>query len=383
MIKKIHIKNYKSLKDVDLELNKVNVLVGPNMSGKSSLLDCFKFLSNICNLAYGVNGALNIRGGFAEIVWKGEESGPISFSVTVELAPDEYEYELSINGNPATGTFSVEREDLKVKTGDKAFPLIDITNGQGKVMHKDGRDAFGLPGNNASILQFVVPGWEGMSFKDYIKSWNFYNFMTIDMKLPNSATSQPFLVEDGSNFSSWFMTLQTTYPTEFSMIKQVVRDVLPDIEEILTPPTQTGTTHMITREKYLKRSVLLPHMSDGEILFLALLSLIFAPAQLRASLLGFEELENHLHPRLFEVFVELLSQRQRELGTQAPQIIITTHSPYLVDRFKLDDIVVIEKRNGATQCTRPASKTYLKKLLEREELGLGDLLYSGALGNDK
>ena len=121
-------------------------------------------------------------------------------------------------------------------------------------------------------------------------------------------------------------------------------------------------------------------MSDGTLQFLALLSLIFAPTELGAPLFCVEEPENHLHPRMLESLVELQQQRQRELGSDAAQLIITTHSPHLVDLVTLDDLVVVEKEEGATRCVRPSSKKHLRDLLEREELGLGDLWYSGALG---
>ncbi len=69
------------------------------------------------------------------------------------------------------------------------------------------------------------------------------------------------------------------------------------------------------------------------------------------------------------------------MGSRAAQIIVTTHSPYLVDRMTLDELIVVEKSDGATRCLRPASKKHLRELLEREELGLGELWYSGALGS--
>ena len=94
-----------------------------------------------------------------------------------------------------------------------------------------------------------------------------------------------------------------------------------------------------------------------------------------------EEPDNHLHPRLIEIFVELLTQRQEELGTQTAQMIATTHSPYLIDRFSLDDLIVMEKHHGATRCTQPASNRHLRELLQREELGLGELWFAGALGD--
>lgn len=60
---------------------------------------------------------------------------------------------------------------------------------------------------------------------------------------------------------------------------------------------------------------------------------------------------------------------------------MTTHSPLVVDKMKLDEIIFVEKGEGATVCTRPGDKSHLRKLLQDEELGLGDLVYSGALSD--
>ncbi len=121
-------------------------------------------------------------------------------------------------------------------------------------------------------------------------------------------------------------------------------------------------------------------MSDGELAFLALLSLVLIPDELGGSLQCVEEPENHLHPKLLEILVEILRQEHeaRPHGNRG-QVIVTTHSPYLVDQFKLDELLIVEKREGATVCSRPENKGHLKKLLERREIGLGDLFYSGAL----
>jgi hypothetical protein len=50
-----------------------------------------------------------------------------------------------------------------------------------------------------------------------------------------------------------------------------------------------------------------------------------------------------------------------------------------VDKVSLDELIVFEKRQGATVVTYPKDKAHLRELLQREELGLGDLFYSGAL----
>ncbi len=383
MITRLCVKNYLSIRDVDIVLGQRNVLIGPNMSGKTNLIDCFKFLTNM--VSSGLNKAFLDRGGFAEVVWKGSVESRISFQVTIEdreAAPELvkiYDYELSVVGSP-TGLISVERERLEVRVGDQVSTLIDLKNGHGQVTRMDGSSAFDPPGPGRSALEFAVPGWEGTSVRDFMIAWRFYRLLPSQMRQSNVAVGQQFLNEDGSNFSSWFMTLQTGYPEAFRLIKQAATDVLPDIAEILIPPTQFATTHMLTREKYLKRPVTIWHMSDGELMFLAWLSLILAPEDFGVALFCAEEPENHLHPRLLETLVELHTQRQHELGPHAAQLIVTTHSPYLVDRMNLDDLIVVEKKDGATRYTRPASKSHLKELLEREELGLGELWYSGALG---
>ncbi len=383
MIKRLRVRNYLSLKDVDLELGGRNVLVGPNMSGKSNLIDCCRFLTTM--VTSGLKKAFLDRGGFQEVVWKGGNESQISIALIAEVPIDEngrkkvYDYEISIIGS-ATGLITVETETLKVKTRNSVKTLIDLKNGRGKVLNEDGTPAFRHPGDpTRSVLEFNVPGWEGTLVKTFISIWRFYRLIPALMKQANAATSQSFLNEGGDNLSSWLMTLQS-HPEAFQRIRQVATDALPDLNEILTPPTQFATTYVTTQEKGLKGSINIWRMSDGELAFLALLSLIFAPLELGSPLFCIEEPETHLHPKLLETLVEVLTQRQSEFGSRAAQLITTTHSPYLVDKVNLNELIVVEKANGATKFTRPASKKHLKELLEREELGLGELWYSGALG---
>jgi predicted ATPase len=384
MIKRVRVRNFLSLKDVDLELGTRNLLVGPNMSGKSNLVDCFRFLTSM--VLSGLNKAFLDRGGFQEVVWKGGDESRISFGLTVEHSFVErqpkkvYDYEISIVGSP-TGLIAVEKEKLTVRINKTVKTLIDLKNGQGEVKKEDGTLAFSPGGDpTRSALEFDVPGWEGGLIRAFAATWRFYRLIPALMKKADAAVTQNYLNEHGDNFSSWFMTLLTQYRDEFRRIEQVATDVLPALKEILTPPTQFATTYVTTQEKDLKGAINIWRMSDGELCFLALLSLIFAPEKLGAPLFCIEEPENHLHPKLLETLVEVLTQRQSELGPNAAQNIVTTHSPYLVDKVSLDDLIVVERSKGASKFTRPGSKQHLRELLAREELGLGELWYSGALG---
>jgi predicted ATPase len=190
----------------------------------------------------------------------------------------------------------------------------------------------------------------------------------------------------GDNVSAWLMWLQAHSPESFRRVNEVIHDLFPEVAQINVIPTPDGKVHLATREKGLKRPTNVWQTSDGFIALTALLSLIYVPPELSGTVFCIEEPENHLHPKLLETLVGLLRQvRQEALGAGLPltQIMLTTQSPYLLDHFSLDEIVWVEKKNGETFAYRPADKTHLKKLIEDEELGLGDLMFTGALAEEK
>jgi len=367
MIRKLRIRNYLSLKEVDLHLGSRNLLVGRNKSGKSNLIDCLRFLTTMS--IGGLKKAFMDRNGFSEVAWKGSGDSRIFLGL----------HEISILGSQ-TGLVVVETEMLDVVIGNDRKTLINLKNGEGKLLHIDGQPAIVPPIDpSTSALEFNVPNWEATTFKTLISLSRFYRLLPQIMKQPNPVVRQHFLNENGDNLSSWLMTIQSTYPDDFRRIRQVAIDVLPGLEEILTPPTQFGTTYVTTRERGLQRPITIWRMSDGELVFLALLSLIFAPDELGAPLYCIEEPENYLHPRLIDVLVEILIQRQKELAPRIAQIVATTHSMWLLNHFGLDELIAVVRKDGATYFQRPGSKEYLKKILESGDLDVGDLLYSGAL----
>jgi predicted ATPase len=92
-----------------------------------------------------------------------------------------------------------------------------------------------------------------------------------------------------------------------------------------------------------------------------------------------------LHPKLIETLVALLRQVQQEVadrGVPRSQIVLTTHSLLVIDEMKIEEILWIAKKQGETKVIRPNDKPHLRKLVEDEELGLGDLMFAGALGEE-
>lgn len=388
MIKRVRIQNFLSLKDVSLDLGLRNILVGPNMAGKSSIIRALKFLTNVS--LTGLAETITKEGGFSEILWKGVDEGKISFSLTEEIfSPNEqkprtYEYEIGLIGSANTASFVLEREVLKRCDEGGDYILSEFRSGQGKGFNPDGTVAFEQKERSEkSFLEYSVPGWEGMGAKQVFSRWRFYQLIPFAMRQVNVTAKQYFLNIHGDNLSSWLHTLQTGYPDEYKRMTQAIQDVMPDITGIITPPTQMGTTFVQIKEKYLKRPVNIWGISDGALQFLALLSLIFAPEELGAPLYCIEEPETHLHPQLIDSLVEILLQRQQELEEgKAAQVIVTTHHPYLIDKLSLEDLVAVYKKDGSTKCIRGVEKEHLKILLEQGDLTLSDFWYSGALGEE-
>jgi predicted ATPase len=391
MIRNLHVQNFKSFKDVSIDLGRLNVLVGPNMSGKSNLIDVFRLLSRTVGPAPGTHGLpnaiLGFGSGFEDLAWKGSDSKLISIALDgggwPPLDPKEgakWSYRIEIVGD-RYGRIAIQEESLTLSTAEGEKNLINNPAGRREFASLKGASLGDVGSPDRSALEFERTDWEGNALREYILKWRFYSLIPSSMRSANQSAAVTFLQEHGETFSSWLMTLQTKHDDEFERIARVARDVFPELEKLFTEPTQQASVFAATREKYLKRPTSINQMSDGELVFIALLSLIYSPPELASPLLLIEEAENHLHLRLLVTFVELLKQVQQELPpARCPQVIMTTHSPHLVDQFSLDELIVLEKLEGATTVTHPGDKEHLRRLLEEEEIGLGSLYYSGALG---
>jgi predicted ATPase len=386
MIKSLQARNFRSLKNLKVDLGLNNVLVGPNASGKTNIIEALRFLTAIAIV--GPKKAITDRLGYPEVQWKGKDSGPIYLRLLadvmdLELDRVRVEYEVEIDGT-ALGIITLLSEKLTVSNANKEVQLIDFRSGRGIARNIDGSKAFDASGDpSQSALEFNVPGWTGTRFKQYLGSWQFHRLVPQAMTQVNPAARAAFLTETGDNLASWLATLKTSHSENFKRIEQVAKDCFPGLQELVTELTQLQTTFLSSRDEYLQRPVNAWGLSGGELCFIALASEILAPPEFGAPLHCIEEVENHLNPRLLEALLNLHRQWQAVYVNQpsgAAQVVITTHSPYVVDKFDLKELIIVEKREGETKIVRPSDQPHLQSLLEDQEAGLGDLWYSGALG---
>ena len=387
MLTKLRIENFKALKDIDLTLRQRNIFIGPNKSGKSSILQALQVLTHLMN-AKDVTTGLGGELGFQQWLWKGSSDSEIRISIWGDDRPSDtdlerIEFRYSIHfGLVAMKSLCIINEFLaaKVQGYENEKVLVQSRMGTGTANRANGDILFQNPGTNVRpFLSYELPGWEGNQVRSYIAKWQFFDLVPELPKVTAATPSaQSFLEVQGSNLSSWLHTFQSNHPEEFRRIVAVAREAFPEIESITVPVSQSGTTFISTKEKGLRSPISLSHLSSGEIKFLQLLSIIFSPYPV--SLVAIEEPENNLHPRLLQLLIETYDRVRIEVGDAAAQVFVTTHSPYLVDLMQPEDVVIVEKRDGATSCVRAEDKHDLKRMMEESEMSFGRLWYSGALG---
>ncbi len=394
MIKRLKVQNFKSLRSFELELGPVNLLVGPNMAGKSNVIDAFKFLFDslhpTAGQPSGLWSALNARGPAGDVLWNGPASR--AFSISLEGDRDEepstaWKYSMSVAVLPQ-GQIQVQGEAFTLTRGGEERELLTPSPAAGGVMrflkNYDGTDKGGVPGDNASALQGLgrTGDWDGRFLVPFIESWRFYQFVPPLMRSANQTGAGAVLDPLGSNVSAWLMWLQTNHPDRFARISQAARDLLPGFAGLFATPTSQGTVFLSSQEVGLRTRINLWQMSDGELAVLAVLSLIYSPPEWTGSLYCIEEPESHLYPKVLSGIVRLLRQVREEAsaaGLPLSQLIITTQSPELVDLFSLDEVIWLQKKEGATVPLRPRDKKHLRELVTDNDLGLADIVYSGIL----
>lgn len=186
--------------------------------------------------------------------------------------------------------------------------------------------------------------------------------------------ADPAVASDGSGAVKVLDALKTGDREDlFTRIENSFKRYIPEIEKLSFVPG-SNAKQLQVREKSIDKPILLQSLSEGTRLVLTILTIVYQENP--PSLIGLEEIDRGLHPRLFQQVIELLSRVSEE---KKIQIIATTHNPYLVDEFKgLEEaVVVVEKVNGETVFTTLADK--LAGLMPEEE-PLGHLWYSGIVG---
>lgn len=360
MLSKLNVGNYKSLADFEMELGKFNVLIGPNNSGKSNIFDCLSFLAETMDAGFGE--VIRKRGGYDHIVYGGKEEKEVRMNIVAAVDSKEFEYEVSF------WKHEIIREKLALKEKGEEKVIFEGTEGKGKYLDEEegeGREySFGTDAPALRNFRDLKRTPTPIKFYEYVKSWRFYSFVPSTMREALPVERKIEVDRSGNQLAQVLHTILSDRSPFYEEIEDVLKSALKETEKLLSPLTEGKRTYVAIKEKYFESPFDYLQLSDGTLSFLAHLAVLFNPNP--PSLVCFEEPENHIHPGLFELLVNICKRAKT-------QVIISTHAPNLVDWVEPEDIKVIEKEEGMTKLCA-LDKEELKRALE-EEIPLGELLF--------
>ena len=351
MIEQLSIRNFKSIGDRQgIPMGPLVVLVGPNASGKSSIIESLALLK--ATSEHPLRVALERFGGYESAVWGGETDRNIV--IAVNSSETTYELDIAYEEGP-----EVAYEMFR------GFP--DSFDRDGAVMTHGGEE-YTLPSEQSTLAHF--PKLAGL-WPDAFGRWAFHHFHPSDMRAAQKIEKQYLLSQTGDNLSTVLHTLFSDRDPAFEEIEEFLKGIVPTVKRLLSPIEGQSLTYAAIREKGLPNEIGSRAMSYGTLFGLALGTALISPKP--ASLIAIEAPDTELHPYLMENVAEALLA-----ASERSQVIITTHSPYLLNHLPAESVIVVEKENGMTQCRPVGSSKELKEVIEM--LGAGSAWYSGHLG---
>lgn len=378
-IEYLRVKNYRALKDIELkELTPLTVFLGPNGSGKSTLFDVFAFLSE--SFGVGLRKAWDKRGRFKELRTRGVE-GPIIFEVKYREKKDSplITYHLEIDED-IKGPF-VAREFLRWKRASRGRPFnfLDFSNGAGEVVTGE------LPDEQDTRAQERLDSRELLAvntlgqlakhprvgaLRRFITGW-YLSYLSADNTrgVPESGP-QERLSTTGDNLPNVIQYLKEQHPERLDIILKKLAQRVPRLEKVYAEVMLDGRLLLQVKDAPFEKPVMAKFASDGTLKMLAYLTLLYDPEP--PQLIGIEEPENQLHPRLLPELAE-----ECRTAAAASQLMVTTHSPFFVNSLRPEEAWVLYRtEKGFTQARRTSEMRGIKEFMDEGAL-LGQLWLEG------
>jgi len=367
-IEELSVKNYRALKDLQLKnLMPLTVFLGPNGSGKSTIFDVFAFLAECFSV--GLKKAWDKRGRFKELRTRGAD-GPIVFELKYREKPKTpvITYHLAIEEGKK-GPYVAE-EWLQWRRGQKGKPFrfLDFKAGTGQVISGDMPDQQDQRiEEQLSSPEMIAANTLGQlakhprvnALRKFITGW-YLSYLTADnTRITPEAGPQERLSATGDNLPNVIQYLMEQHEDRLQQILETLSRRVPRLEKVDAELLADGRLLLQIKDAPFDRPILAKFTSDGTLKMLAYLTVLYDPEP--PQLIGIEEPENHLHPRLLPE----LAEECRDASSRT-QLMVTTHSPFFVDGLKPEELWVLYRdEKGYTQAKRAADLQGIKDFMNQ------------------
>ena len=359
-LESIAIKGFKSIRDVDVKLRDINVLIGANGSGKSNFLEVFSFLQAIHegSLRDQIGGPLRQyvarTGGANRLLHFGSKiTEEIEIHVRFQDPTNRYRITLEAADTDtllialATANYSV--------TPSNEFPIED------RFLPHDKEAVVGKP-------DITQPENE---FGKIVSNWRLYHFQDTSRSAPITKTAalhdNRYLRADGSNLAAFLYLLREKHEDSYRFLRNTVRLVAPFFDDFVLEPLALNEDTIRLEWKHVGTDAYfdVSSLSDGTLRFIALAALLQQPVELRPSVILLDEPELGLHPYAITMLASMVKSASVDT-----QVILATQSPILLDYFEPEDVLVADRVDGATEFRRLSSD---KLAIWLEDYSIGEL----------
>lgn len=423
-IRHLKIRNFKSIKETDIEFTPMSMIVGANASGKSNLINVFRFIGNIA--ADGIDNAIALQGGIPYLananMTKGE---PIEIqfvldiseeswvrrykSANVSLKVQEIEYKFVIQPHLKGSGYRIAEDFLRIKylCTEKNSTSDDSTNDDTKITYsttfhrKTNKSAIQLsldfsPNDISEELKKVLSvDRTALYFSEWANedrnelmlhrlsfllppSFSEDSFIRIfdfdpkELKKASSMASIKVLSEDGANIASVLQNILRTKENR-NRLTTLLQEFLPFISGISIENNLDKSFSYKVKENYSNKAFHANFLSDGTVSILAIIIALYFEE--KSNIIVLEEPERNIHPKLLSNLLSAAEDISME-----KQVIITTHNPEFLKHAKIENVRLVSRDNqGYTRVQAPESSSVVKCFMQND-LGLDDLFMNDLLG---
>ncbi len=350
------IRNFKSIRDQTLKLGPLNVFVGGNGSGKSNLIEVFRFLRAIVDKKLAEYTA--IKGGADALLYFGRRESPdMSFSIEFGEMGISHRYEIKLLGAD---------DDALVIAGERVF------------YHEKNRYVrpWTQPVSAFTKESKLKEDTSSPRVLADMESYRIYHFHdtsdTAAMKGTSDIDDNRFLRSQAENLAAFLYWLQEMHPEHMANIQDATRQIAPFFDEFVLAPSRLNPSkiRLEWKEKGSDMYFNASSLSDGTLRFICLATLLLQPDL--PPLILLDEPELGLHPAAVTLLASLLAS-----ASTRTQVIVATQSVTLVNQFEPEQVWAVD-REDRQSVFRHLNRADMSGWLD--DYALGELWEKNVLG---
>ena len=324
-------KSFRSLEEFRFE--NLNVLIGGNGAGKSNLIQFFRMLGAMMKQ----DGLREFIAGSADAYLHGGPKTTAAIQVAMRFGENGYDFELAPTED---GFFLINNERRYHQLPDQPPPPCNLGSGNFNPGILSGR-------HDAALVSEPRGAWHAY---EAITSWMVYHFhdttATSGMRRYQDQGHNEKLAADGANIAPYLLRLRESHPFSYKQVLNAARVVIPFFDDFILKPNANEMLRLEWRHMGIADYPMRPsQLSDGSIRFICLSAALLQPNL--PSMIIIDEPELGLHPNAVAILGEVIAS-----VAEHTQVVVATQSPEILNYFAMEDIIVVNRKDGQSTFER-------------------------------